>query len=166
MVQTRRNRAGRAPLTVLGLALFIALAHADAAGNAQRRANQLATALVEGDYMQVAELTHPRVVSRVGGPRAVASSLRNATLAAQLQLHRMEFSAPRQMVRAGNEYVAIVPFESEATLRGQNLTINSFYLGFSANGDTWHFIDCQGVGHATIKRLAPGYDNALNLSGC
>jgi hypothetical protein len=157
----------RCKYLLVAICLLITVpACADVADNATADANKLAAALVAGDYMTVAQLTHPKVVARVGGPPAVASSLRNAMVASQLTLHKMHFSQPRQIVRAGGTYIASIPFRSKATLRGEPVTINSFYIGFSQDGDRWHFIDCQGVSHVTIKQLVPAYNNSLNLSGC
>lgn len=150
----------------LVLSMVSGLAQADGSLAATKTANRLGQAMVAQNYMGVAKLTHPAVVLGAGGLKATAKLLRDTFAGSGVTITSMTFSAPSQMVKVEQSYIAVLPYTIIAKVENKSVELDSFYLAFSDDQRDWRFIDCEGASHAIIGQLAPGYNNQLKLEGC
>lgn len=146
--------------------LLLSPALADNTDTAQAQANKLGTAMASEDFTTVAQLTHPSVVRAMGGNEALAAELKKVFANGKVDITEMVFAKPSQINSSGKVVLARMPYHSKATISGEIMDVDSYYVGFSVNKTSWYFLDCEGITQDLLRQLSSGYDGKLKLEGC
>lgn len=167
-----------APAGLLGLAAAVLLLLA-ASASAQVKlgeaaARQLRTqaeecnrAFIEGDFGRLADLTHPKLVTLLGGREKLVEYLRKSV--AEMKADGFEPlsyapSEPTHVVRAGRETYAVVPATLRARTEEGVLVSESFMIAVSADGGkNWKFVSGSSATPGQLRTLFPGVARRLRL---
>jgi hypothetical protein len=126
--------------------------------------------MLREDHQQMADLTHPSLISHYGGRagyikmlEAIAAELRGQGL----KFHAFRFGTPSPMFEAAGEVYAIYPYTLELTGPNGEPASQPSYLVCTSNdrGATWKFLDGAGVGadRGKLQRFLPGFPAELAL---
>ena len=130
-------------ILIIGFTLSLAMGKvfADGGSAATAGANKLGQAMVAKNYRGVAKLTHPMVVAGAGGIKATSKLLRDSFSGSGVTITSMIFTAPRQLIKAKDTYIAVLPYTTTAKIAGQSepVELESFYIGFSSDQRDWRF---------------------------
>jgi hypothetical protein len=136
----------------------------DVKKTAKAKAEEIQTALVKGDLEKVADLTHPKVVTGLGGKEKMVARMKKEIEAMKGQgsaFKSAKILDPSEPITAGKELYIGIPFDLEMTVTGGRLLSRGFLVGVSSDGGkSWTFVD--GVpGRDKIKELLPNLPDAL-----
>jgi hypothetical protein len=142
----------------------------EAVANLRAQAAAVERAMLREDHQQMADLTHPALVSRCGGRAEYVKFLETtaADLRAQgLKFHAFRFGTPSPMFEAAGLVYAVYPYTLELTGANGEDAGQPSYLVCTSNdsGVTWKFLDGAGVGsdRGKLTRLLPGFPAELTL---
>lgn len=161
-----------APVLLAGLAALLPACAQKPAGGAGTKAEvkalaeKIATATKAGDFATVIDLTHPKLVDKLGGrEKAIATTTAMMKEMAEngLVIESVVVGEPEEPVRAGADLYLLVPTTMSASMRGKKINGNSALLGVSTDdGKTWKFIDCS-PGSAEIRGDFPNIPKSITI---
>lgn len=124
-------------------------------------------ALVRGDLDKFVGWTHPKLVQAMGGRERLVSTLKTGQrdMAQQgIQLVSARIRSQVELARGSDEWFAIVPYDLEMTVPAGRVLARTWLLGISSNqGQTWTFVDGDGLTANSVKRLFPNFPAQLAL---
>lgn len=112
--------------------------------NLEKQANELYAAFDKNDFDKFAELTHPKVIEKVGGRENMISMMK--TVAEQnpkiFETFSTSVGTPSELVEAENLLFGVVPQKSEGMTYGKRkVTQDACVVGVSNDsGKTWKFV--------------------------
>ncbi|MGH9942788.1 MAG: hypothetical protein ACRD9R_10590 [Pyrinomonadaceae bacterium] len=135
-------------------------------GRIKKKAEELSTAFVEGDFGRVADLTYPDLVELSGGKAKIVSKLEigmGGWRAQGFQLSSLSVDEPTQVIKARDYLFAVVPATMRMKVPEGVLAQQTFHLGVSRDGgETWTFVDGGGTGKEKLKILFPTVASAID----
>ncbi len=103
------------------------------------------SALIRGDFGAVVDLTHPRVISLMGGRAQMVGLLesgRKKFLDQGYEFRSLRVEEPSDLVVQGDEIYAVVPFSIVLKAPGGQVMAQGFALGVSPDrGRSWSFVN-------------------------
>jgi hypothetical protein len=124
------------------------------------RAEEISNSFIRGDYQKFVDLTYPKLVELMGGREKMISSVEQQMQ--QMKAQGIDFAstsvdAPREVVPAGPQLFAIVPYSLKMKTPEGVITQQSYLLAIS-NRDSlkWTFIDVTDLNEAQLKAVVPG----------
>jgi hypothetical protein len=133
---------------------------------AKAQAEVIQTALIQGDFGKVADLTHPKIVEAGGGKDRMVAMMAAGTK--EMKEQGIEFKAmtvlePSEPVPAGKELYIVVPFILEMSGSGQRFQTKAAIVGISGDGGkTWSFVDTT-PGRDALKKVFPNLPDSLDI---
>lgn len=133
----------------------------------KEQAEQMASALLHGDYETMVKFTHPKVVELIGGRDKMISLLKNGTLEMQQQGISFEsviIGEPSSIVKAGEDLHCLIPQTIFMKVPKGKLKTESHLLAISKDkGIHWVFIDTVKLDKDNVKMVVPNYNPELQL---
>jgi hypothetical protein len=114
------------------------------------KAIETSTAMINGKYGTVADLTYPKLVELLGGREKIISMMEEGS-AVGVKFVSVEVGQPTEPRRNGDKLFSVVP--THTTLQGiKQIIQESYLLAISTdNGASWTFLEGAGI---TPKRLS------------
>lgn len=134
--------------------LFIAhftLAADDEAEKAlvKRKAQEVGTAVIKGDFAKVVDLTYPKVVTAMGGREKMIAAVETGMKQMKTQgfsFRSLTAGTPGAFLTEGGNTFTIVPTTLEMGVPGGKAIAKGYLLGISADGGkAWTFVDGAGL---------------------
>ena len=139
----------------------------DATDAAKAQAEEMSQAVVRGDFKKLADLTHPKIVSQVGGKEQLAEISEKAVQSMKtlgLELKAIKVGTPADPVEANMELYTVVPFTLTLTKMKEEMEKESYYIAVSSNGGKkWTFLDGSQLTVDNVKQILPDFPSALML---
>lgn len=155
----------RAAASLLFIALSAAAASAQeglgeaAAKQLQAQAEECGNSFVKGDYGRLADCTLPKLVELLGGREKMVELVRKDVeqgKAEGFEPLSSTHSAPTQVLRAGGQTYAVLPYKLRVRAPKEILVSDSFMIGVSSDGgQSWKFLSGDSVDDARLKVLIP-----------
>ncbi len=112
---------------------------------AREQASAFAKAFQADDHAALAELTYPQLAQKVGSKTRLAAAWKKKAAAYRhqgLRLEKYEVDAPKQIVKAGSDWLAVVPAKLSFQSIEGTASLKSYLLAVTGDqGKTWHIID-------------------------
>lgn len=122
---------------------------------AHLQASAFAKAFQADDHAALAELTYPRAAALAGSKSRLVLAYKKKTAAYRrqgLRLEKYEVEAPKEIVKAGPDWVAVVPTKLSFQSVEGTASLKSYLLVLTRDqGKTWHIID--GADAETVKKV-------------
>lgn len=155
------------PLYIILLITTITSGQEDYLIQIQASWDQYSEAFINKDFQKVVTLTHPMVVEKSGGPTYYINDLlydSGMFESAGLKIVALNARQPSQVIAAGEELHAMLPYERVIMAGEEKITESFFALAASQdNGKTWTFFDLSKQDEASIKIYLPHYNDRLNV---
>ena len=124
------------------------------------KAEETTNAFINGDYQKFLDLTYPKLVELMGGRAKMISSVEQQMkeMKAQgVEFTSASFGVPKEIVPAGSQLFAIVPYTLKLKTSGGVLTQQSYLLAISDKDNIkWTFIDVTNLDESKLKMVVPG----------
>ena len=124
------------------------------------QAQELADAIIKGDYARAADLTYPKLVRLMGGrTKFIAAFEREMreTTSEQFRLSSITVGEPLDIVNVNRQYYAIVPQTMRIKVPEGMLVGDAFMFGISSDGgQNWTFIDSGKASNKEQLRMLIG----------
>ena len=139
----------------------------EAAKSLQAQAEESGRAFIEGDFGRLADYTYPKLVEMIGGREKLVDFLRKSVEEMKADGFvplSAASSAPTQVLRAGRQTYAVLPFKFRMRAPGQVLVSDSFMIAVSSDeGKNWKFLSGASVDEAKLRILLPDAAGKLKL---
>jgi hypothetical protein len=136
---------------------------------AKRLATECLRNYAGGDPAKFADLTHPKVVTLVGGREkfiAMIKGVNDKMREAGWRYGEVVVSEPTQFAAMGSDLATVVPCSVEYRGGDSRKVSESFLLGVSSDrGKTWTFIEGAHASRERLKELLPNLPDAIKLPG-
>lgn len=133
----------------------------------KQQAQQLSDAVVKGDFAGATDLTYPKLVRLLGGRAKFIAHFKksiNELQSDRFRLSEIAVGEPRDIVRVGREYYAIVPSKMRFKVAEGMLVGEAFMIGISTDGgQNWTFIDSGAGSDKTVLEALFGPEAASKL---
>lgn len=143
--------------------------HADEATvgkNAKAVCTDLSMATLKGDFNKIAELTHPKLIDKMGGKAKAVKAMGDGFELMKRQgitLKKIDVGEPSKSVAAEKELYLYVPLTIEMSSSQGRLRQKTFIVGVSADqGKTWLFLNGD-LDRTSVLEILPGLPDALEL---
>ena len=105
------------------------------------QAKELAAKMAAGDARYVVDSMPADFVARSGGRQATLRAMRAAAPMTRDLMANAVLGEPTPIRTVGKQLVAVVPYESEITVRGERRPMSACWIAFSRDrGATWSFV--------------------------
>lgn len=117
------------------------------------------------DWNKYVSYMHPSVIEMVGGKESFVSTLQQSVKALEsAKFDTFKNGRVLQMVKANGQYQCVVESFMQMTLNGVIISVSSYDLAFSTDGERWTFLRIdQTLTPETIKQLVPELSPDLKL---
>ena len=149
----------RRPIAALLLfASILAVAAEDAAQrNVKIKAEEMARAVLKGDFDKIIDLTYPEIVEEGGGRAKLVEAMKEMTeewKAKGFEIRSSGVGNVERVVAAGDKRFAVVPLMLEMKAPNGKLAGASFLLGVSMDkGKTWTFLHGEKAREEGVKKM-------------
>lgn len=118
-------------------------------------ANRMAQAVVDNDYEKSYTLTHPALITALGGKEKYIESVKR-TIGRDMVIEKASVGEPTSIVEVGTELQAIVPETMEIGVSAGTLIVNASLIAFSYNDrQNWYFMDTGGHSLEELRKFLP-----------
>jgi hypothetical protein len=128
------------------------------------KVEELNRALIKEEFGKVADLTHPKIVMMMGGREKMVATMESGTADMQskgFSIRSVKVEDASDLVAAGSDLFAIVPFTIEMTAPGGKILQKSFVIGVSGDeGKSWVFVNGD-VDIKQVKKVLPNLPDEL-----
>ena len=136
--------------------------------NARKQADQLAEAILVGDYEKAADLTYPKLVELIGGRAKFIAGLERSMKEIQSDTFRAISTVAGDaidVIEVGSDVYAIIPTTMKFKVPEGVLVAQAAMIGFSNDrGENWTFVDAgKGMSLPHKKMLFPAIADRLKL---
>ena len=126
----------------------------------KQQAQELSDAVVNGDYPRAVDLTYPKLVRLMGGRAQFIAYYEKSMKELQsdrFRLYEIIVGEPRDILKIGPEYYAIVPSKMKMKVAEGTLVGDAFMIGISADGGkNWTFVDSPSATDKTKSAILFG----------
>jgi hypothetical protein len=131
------------------------------------QAEEVSKAVLQGDYKKLADMTHPKIVTQLGGKEQLVEITEKAVQNMKtlgLEMKEITLGNPEEPVEANKQLYTVVPFTLTLTKMKEEIKKESFYIAVSENGGKkWTFLDGSQLGTDTVKTFLPDFPSTLKL---
>jgi hypothetical protein len=139
----------------------------DATDAAKAQAEEISQAVVRGDYKKLADLTHPKIVTQIGGKEQLMEVSEKAVQSMKtlgVEMKGIKVGDPVEPVESNKELYTVIPFTLSLSKTGEAIEKESFYIAVSSNGGKkWTFVDGGQLGTDNVKQILPDFPSGLKL---
>jgi hypothetical protein len=133
--------------------------------SAVAKAKESQDALIQGDFVRLVDLTHPKAVEKLGGKEKAVAFLTAETKKMKdeegIEFKSYKFLNPGDPIRVGAEIYIGIPFALEMIAPGGRLLTDGMLIGVSIDeGTTWSFVDTD-PGREKVKVVLPNLPDAI-----
>jgi hypothetical protein len=133
----------------------------------KRKAEELGTATVAGNFAAVIDMTYPKILELMGGREKAISLVETQMKAMKEQgatILDFKLGVPSEFKTGGSELFTVIPTTVIVKMPAGKLTGKSFLVGISSDqGKTWSFADGAQMTEESIKTLFPKFPPSLKL---
>lgn len=131
------------------------------------QAKDNANAMIAGDYEKSVDYLYPPVVERMGGKDAAIAMVLQSMQQMETQgskLLEIEVGVPSEIVREGDEDVAIVPVIMRMKHQSSNVRVHSYLVAISSAGKSkWAFMDGVQLPKEKIQTVFPALARTVEI---
>jgi hypothetical protein len=140
---------------------------ADIGERVKKLVEEINLATIEGHYLRVLELTHPKAIELMGGPDKATQGMMTGLYnlgKAGLAIRSVAVQLPSQMVASNQGIFVVVPFTMELASTAQDQLLNeSYVIGVSTDaGESWVFVS-GSTSADDLKKILPNMPTKLVL---
>lgn len=119
------------------------------------------------DRATLVKMEHPNIVKMGGGPSFYFDELTqdfNQYSAEGLKLNDLRIKESSKVVKAENDFQAMVPYIRSLERGSEIIKEENFFLATSQDGGKqWYFTDMKKYSTESIKTFIPNYNDRLNI---
>ncbi len=130
----------------------------------QKLGQQCMTAIIDGDFNRLVDLTYPKVVEMSGGREKMVAMMEKDSKEMKEQLIPTTVNEPAEVLKIGAQKFAILTYQLKLKVPGGILKRDSFLIGIMDKpGDGWTFIDGTVLDQVGAKVVFPAAADKLRL---
>jgi hypothetical protein len=139
----------------------------DATDAIKTQAEEVSQAVIKGDFKKLADMTHPKIVSQLGGKEQLIDASEKAMQSMKslgFELKGISVGTALEPVESNKELYSVIPFSISLTKIKEEITRESFYIAVSSDkGKKWTFLDGSQLSETNIKQVLPDFPSDLKL---
>lgn len=131
----------------------------------KKQADDMAKAMQQQNYRQMAYYTYPPIIQAIGGKDKMVEKIKQAM--AEMENHGVTFKSVtigdiKEIVKSKGDLYSVVPDIIQLSANGTVITRGASLLAISHNnGMRWYFVDTAPFKHQNMKKMFPTYPDGL-----
>jgi len=134
--------------------------------NIHQGIKRIITAIQNGDYQTVIEMTYPPLVNAMGGKaKAVLqiTNFMNSPIMKTFKIHSFDLKEPYQFFPGEKRKFVIIEFTSIMEMLNKKVEATGFQFGICEDNLNWYFIDGEKMNDLILTAYFPELINKISL---